>query len=123
MFKKKDHIQISKRVLLLVFILFSLASCAVKEVLLDSLDISFSKSLNKSRSSVPASFCQYNDQGNQQVSIVKKAEIKKQERVDFYETLHFVNVASKFNAAYSKSYSGNSPPKYILYKCLKLDIA
>ncbi len=84
----------------------------------------YAKPLNKSKTIAPTSSCSYSQNDNQQISVVKKAKINKEiEPVQVVNNLCFTVLSSKVYNDYSKTSSGNSPPKYILYKRLKIDIA
>ncbi len=118
------HIKIFKPILLLGFVLFSLTPCTVKEVFLSSVNAEFANSLNKTKTTASISRCAYSQNENQQISVEKNSEIKKQiESVDFFDKPFFAVLSTKVYNDYSKTSSGNSPPKYILYKRLKIDIA
>lgn len=105
------------------FILFALSPCIVKEALLEMANVEYSKPLNKSKTTTQVNSCQYFQNASRQISTIKNANISKQTApVCFSDNLYFF-VSSDKTGKYSKNTSGNSPPKYILYKCLKLDIA
>lgn len=105
------------------FTLFSLSPCTVKEVLLHSVNTEYAEPLNKSKITQTNS-CQFSWNGNQHSSSVQQSKInKKNESVDFACNSAFPAYADKIDKNYSKTATGNSPPKYILYKRLKIDIA
>ena len=124
MFKAKNHIKNMKHILLMWFALFALSPCVVKEVLFSVANAEYSKPLNKSKTTTPTNSCQYSQNDNQQISVVRKSNTNQEiEPFDVSENLFFVVCSTKINGKYTKTSSGNSPPKYILYKRLKLDVA
>ena len=124
MLKTGNYIKNFRRIILMWFVLFSLSPCTVKEVFFTSINIDYSKPLNKSKTTTQTSSCAYSQNESQQISVVKKSKINKQiEPVDFTHNQYFAVHSVKIDNDYSKTSSGNSPPKYILYKRLKIDIA
>jgi len=124
MTKKESHIKKIRHIVLMWFVLFSLSPCTVKEALSQVVSTDYAKPLNKSKTIAPTSSCSYSQNDNQQISVVKKAKIYKEiEPVQVVNNLCFTVLSSKVYNDYSKTSSGNSPPKYILYKRLKIDIA
>lgn len=122
--KKESQIKNFRHIVLMWFVLFSLSPCTVKEALFHSVNTDYAKPLNKSKTTVPTSSCSYSQNDNKQISVVKKSEISKQiEPVDVADKPYFAVLSTKVYNDYSKTSSGNSPPKYILYKRLKIDIA
>lgn len=103
--------------------LFSLSPCIVKEALFNVAPAGYAKPLNKSKTNSRTGSCLYS-QVRQQISTGKEQKSKKQtESVDVYFNRNGVIRSFKIQGKYSRTFSGNSPPKYILYKRLKLDIA
>lgn len=124
MFKAENHIRNIRHIVLMWFILFALSPCVVKGVLLSAANAAYSKPLKKSKTTAPTSSCQYSQNENQQIPVVKQPDTHKEiEPFNVSENLFFVVRFTKINGKYSKTPSGNSLPKYILYKCLKLDVA
>lgn len=124
MTKKESHIKNCRHILLMWFVLFSLSPCTVKEALSQVVNTDYVKPLNKSKTIAPTNSCSYSQNENQQISVVKKSKINKQiEPVDVADKSHFALLSARAYNDYSKTSSGNSPPKYILYKRLKIDIA
>lgn len=124
MFKAKSNIKNLKHLLWVCFAFFALSPCVVKEALFSVADAEYAKPLNKSKTTAPTNSCQYSQNENQQISVVKQSKINKQTEPDeVTENLFFVVRSVGINTNYSKTTSGNSPPKYILYKRLKLDVA
>lgn len=124
MTKKESHIKNFRHTVLMWFVLFSLSPCTVKEALSQVVSTDYAKPLNKSKTFAPTTSCSYSQNDNQQISVVKKAKINKEIESDqVVNNSCFVVLSSKGYNDYSKTSSGNSPPKYILYKRLKIDIA
>lgn len=124
MTKKESHIKKIRHIVLMWFVLFSLSPCTVKEALSQVVSTDYAKPLNKSKTIAPTTSCSYSQNDNQQISVVKKAKIYKEiGPVQVVNNLCFTVLSSKVYNDYSKTSSGNSPPKYILYKRLKIDIA
>ncbi|ADY51167.1 hypothetical protein Pedsa_0588 [Pseudopedobacter saltans DSM 12145] len=93
-----------------------------KESLFLTLNTDYTKPLNKSRTTAQKSACSYLKKENQQLSSEKKSKVNKQiETVNFFG--YYAVNSVKIHSDYSHISSGNSPPKYILYKRLKIDIA
>src|SRR5690606_21161988 len=112
--KKESHIKNFRHIVLMWFVLFSLSPCTVKEALFHSANTDYAKPLNKSRTTTPTNSCLYSQNESQQISIVKKSKITKQiEPVSVSNNLCFTALPSKVYNDYSKTSSGNSPPKYI----------
>nr|WP_298005803.1 hypothetical protein [uncultured Flavobacterium sp.] len=123
MSKKENHIKKFRHIVLMWFVLFSISPCSVKEALFYSVNTDYAKPLNKSKTSAPASSCSYSQNDNTQTSVVKKSKVYKRiDPVNVSNNLYFAVLSAKVYNDYSKT-SGNSPPKYILYKRLKIDIA
>jgi len=124
MLKAKSHIKKLKHILCVYFALFALSPCVVKEALFSVANVEYAKPLNKTKTTAPTSSCQYSQNDKQQISVVKQSKINKQtEPAEVSEILFFVVRSVGINTNYPKTTSGNSPPKYILYKRLKLDVA
>lgn len=124
MFNAKQYIKNLKHILWVWFALFTLSPCVVKEAMFSVVNAEYSQPLNKSKTTAPTNSCQYSQNDNQQVSVVKQSKINKQtEPAEVAKNLFLIVHSIEINTNYSKTTSGNSPPKYILYKRLKLDVA
>ena len=124
MLKTKTRINILHRIIMMWFVLFALTPCTVKEVLFSTLNLELPESLNKSKTTTSSNSCQYSQNKNQHVSFAKQTKInKKIDPIDFSKQKLFVAQSSPIKNNYSKTFSGNSPPKYILFKRLKIDLA
>lgn len=125
MLRIKKHIENTRHILLMWFILFSLSPCTVKEIISNSINIDYAQPLNKSKTVAQTTpSCQYSFNDSQHISVTEKSKLNKQTRpVDFNNNLDFEVRSINVQNNYSKTSSGNSPPKYILYKRLKINIA
>jgi len=124
MLEIKSYIEKFNRITLIWLILFSLFPCIVKEGMFNWIDIEYSKPLNKSKTTAQTRLCQYSPHNIQHISFEKKSKFNKQiEPTDFFGQPFFIARATKVYGNDSKTFSGNSPPKYILYKRLKIAIA
>lgn len=122
MLKVENHIKNIRCIVLMWFMLFSLSPCTVKEVLLHSVNTEYARPLNKSKTT-QTNPCQFSSGEHQHISSAQQSKInKKIVPVDFVCNYAFAVYASKIDKKYSKGFSGNSPPKYILYKRLKIDL-
>ena len=123
MLKVENHIKNIRHIVLMWFMLFSLSPCTVKEVLLHAVNTEYTKPFNKSKTT-QTNPCQFASNEYQQISAAQQSKInKKIEPVDIVCNYAFPAYAAKMDKNYSKTSTGNSPPKYILYKRLKIDIA
>lgn len=123
MLKAKKHIKITKHILLMWLVVFALSPCITKEALFSVVNAEYTKPLNKTKTTAQARSCQYSLSDIQQISIVKQSKIKKQTdpvRI-FTNPFDVVRSIGKISY-YSKTFSGTSPPSYILNKRLKLNV-
>ncbi len=118
------HMKNIRHVMLTWFVLFSLSPCTVKEAWFHSVGIEYTTSLNKSRTTTQTNACQYSSPADLYVSVVKQSKSNKQtEPVDVAKNHPVTAHVVKIQRNSSKASSGSSPPKYILYKRLKIAIA
>lgn len=123
MLKTESHIGNFRHILLMWFMLFSLSPCSVKETMLSTAHTSYAKPLNISKATATVGSCLYLQNKSQQISVAYKFTVDKQfEGVDFRGNQYFDVYPAKVCSTYPKTSSGNSPPKYILYKRLKIAI-
>lgn len=108
----------------LLCVLFSLAPCSVKSSFLTSIDIEHSLPFNKTKtthssnySSCDVSHSVTNTSKEYNTTISTQFNFSKDKVHPFILT----TVPKKYH--FEKLTSGNSPPLYILYKRLKLDLA
>lgn len=119
--KIKSHIKNLKYLIWGWITFFALSPCMVKDLIFNIVDIEYNQPLNKSKTTISFNSCQYSQNDTQKTPVVKQSKINtKPEKV---EENHFVVVCCiGLNTNNSKRTSGNSPPKYILYKRLKVDL-
>lgn len=116
------HIYTAKHLLTMCFFLFALSSCAVKESFLGLMQTDYAKPTNRSQTTSQNGFCSYTVATGKEASIANYSKINHRKDPELL-TGNFVGIfADKITKSYSKTFSGNSPPKYILYKRLKLHI-
>lgn len=117
------HIKTYKAIITMLILAFSLSPCSVKRDVFDIFDIQYISGLNKVKTtSFYPSSCDISSTTSR--FSVSKANIKLIGKGFFY--LNFSvkkteNKRSSFNK-YSGHTTGNSPPKYILFKRLKLSL-
>lgn len=109
--------------MLMWFVLFSLSPCVVKEALFLSVDAEYTKPLHKSKVTTTSNLCQFSSNENHQTSAKKQVKIEKlNDPVDLTRNPQFFVRSDQTQRNSSKTFSGNSPPKYILYKRLRIDV-
>lgn len=120
----KAHTGFYKATIILLLLVFSLSPCSVKREVLNIFDIQYIETLNKVKTTVTStSNCDASFQNSSSTQI-SKADLKAK-KVDFSFSLNLYfkkNKEGKVLSSYSKTTTGNSPPKYILFKRLKLDL-
>ena len=121
--KMKSYILYSKRILLLLLVIFSLVPCAVKNALFNGADSGYDKTHNKPRSTNQTSLCQIASQEEHFFSFNKKQSIKTiVEPACSAKNLRFIEYSLKLCDAYTQASERDITPKYILYKRLRIDI-
>ena len=124
MLKKENHSKNLRLILLMWFVLFSLSPCIVKGALFHSVNTDYTKPLNKSKATTSVGSCSYSQNEYQQILVVKETKIYKLiEPIDIVDKPFFTILPTKVYSYHSDTSSGKSPPKYILYKRLKIDLA
>jgi hypothetical protein len=120
----KAHINVCKAVTIVLLLAFSLSPCSVKRDLLDIFDIQYTGTLNKVKTTVtPSVSCDSAFQHSSPTSVVKSDLKSNNLDFSFHVNLYLKNPGKeKILSSYSKTTTGNSPPKYILFKRLKLDL-
>ncbi len=110
---------------MMCFVLYSLNPCPVKEALLYSAGIDYAQPLHKSKTTVPAGTCQYSADGLRHIHAVKQLKINRQPQPADFACYYrpAIQPAGTYNNHTKTSPAGNSPPKYILYKRLKVNLA
>ena len=123
MSKAKTYFRNMKHILPVCFILFALSPCIVKESVFGWANVEYVKPPNKAKTTAPGNSCEYFQNESRYTSIVKQPKINRFcLPVDFSMYQYTEDYSEKTYFRYSKNNSGTSPPKYILYKQLKLDI-
>lgn len=117
------HIRTAKHLFLTCFLLFALSSCAVKESFLGLVQTDYAKPTNRSQTTTQNGFCNYSVATGKESSTTYYSKIKCRKEYDFFTGNYLLGIHSNNTPqSFSKTFSGNSPPKYILYKRLKLHI-
>lgn len=124
MSKSGLHMKTYKAVITMLILAFSLSPCSLKRDVLDIFDIQYISGLNKVKATSAFSFGCDAASTSSNIS-VSKAGVQHRYKGDF----------SQFNSAagntgeekiffneYSGHSTGNSPPKYILFKRLKVSL-
>ncbi|UTX50343.1 hypothetical protein [Chryseobacterium sp. MA9] len=113
-----------KAVIMMLVLVFSLSPCSVKRNVLDIFDIQYISGLNKVKITSSLSSSCDTVSVSTEVS-VSKAKIQEQYKDSFSNFYSIAkNSAEKkiFFNEYSGHSTGNSPPRYILFKRLKLNL-
>lgn len=112
-----------KAIITMLVLVFSLSPCSVKRNVLDIFDIQYISGLNKVKTTSGSSFSCNSFSVSSQVSVFKAESIRHKD--SFLSFSGFTKTATeesiRFND-YSGHSTGNSPPKYILFKRLKLSL-
>lgn len=119
----KIYRKLCKAIVTMLILVFSLSPCSVKRNVLDIFDIQYISGLNKVKTTSGA-FSGCDTLSTSSKSSVSKAVTAKQK--EDFPALHFTTKKIReenisFNE-YSGHSTGNSPPKYILFKRLKLSL-
>ncbi|WP_265430007.1 hypothetical protein [Chryseobacterium sp. YIM B08800] len=121
----KLHIKFYRAIVMMLVVAFSLSPCSLKREVLEVFNIQHIGTLNKVKTTAPSFFSCESFNSSSKVSV---------SRSDFkFKGIAFSNFLQSDNlnfekptfsqTNYSGNTSGNSPPKYILFKRLKLDMA
>ncbi|KPE52974.1 hypothetical protein AOB46_03020 [Chryseobacterium indologenes] len=117
------HMKTYKAFLIMLILAFSLSPCSVKRDVLSIFDIQYISGLNKIKMTSGSVFsCDGATENPTSKSSVSKSDRKQQSGEPSHPSskrLFFINDRS---SSYSGRVSGNSPPKYILFKRLKLHL-
>ncbi len=119
------HMKTYKAFLTMLILVFSLSPCSVKRDVLSILDIQYISGLNKVKITFGSVLsCDGTTENSTSKSSVSKTNRKHQNRefsLPSDRLSFFIDDADRFSS-YSGKVSGNSPPKYILFKRLKLHL-
>ncbi|AZB10601.1 hypothetical protein EG344_18065 [Chryseobacterium sp. G0162] len=119
------HMKTYKAIITMLILAFSLSPCSVKRNVLDIFDIQYISGLNKVKITSGLSLHCDTSTTSSKISI-SKAEAKskyKETFSDFNASIRITGEHLSFFNEYSGHTTGNSPPKYILFKRLKLNLA
>ena len=122
--KLKSNIKNLKSILLMLMILFAFAPCSIKASVLKPIDISYATKLNQTKTTIHFSQCQ-----NLNAVAHAKTSLEIIKNFDFHPIAFPVNTdfpnynLQKARNNDSEIAKSNSPPKYILFKRLKINLA
>lgn len=118
------HMKTYKAIITMLILVFSLSPCSVKRNVLDIFDIQYISGLNKVKTISSLSFSCDAASASSGISVSKnKVQNRyKDSFYSFYSTLGKPFKEKVFLNKYSGYSTGNSPPKYILFKRLKLNL-
>ncbi|WP_343610695.1 hypothetical protein [Chryseobacterium oranimense] len=119
------HIKNYKALILVFILAFSLSPCSLKRDFLSIFDIQHISGLNKVKITGSAASCVFSGETSSSRIILSKADVKlKNSGFIFHSDAELSFRKEKITfSKYSGPTSGNSPPKYILFKRLKLNPA
>ncbi len=107
----------------MLMVLYSFTPCSIKTVLFDTIDAIYAKPISKSASTFQTSNCQDFSsvkQTNKSIGEVQYANANLTPTV--LEIALQIPKLQPITSDYSGKTSGNSPPMYILFKRLKIDL-
>lgn len=117
MLSHKKIASISKHSLMLLFAILAFSSCGLKEFVAEIINIEYKRSFNKTKSTT--STCIYAKSNTSYISISKQKIKKDAHRL--FENIQSINSEEvNYKSSYPYIYSSNSPPKYILFKRLRI---
>lgn len=111
-----------KHIVLLSLIVFTFIPCSVKGFLADNFQTSYSKPISNPKISNDLNTCFYSDLKTTKDQISYKKTVKIFNWLDNLSKTIYKKIETKFYSINPVNFSGNSPPKYILYKRLKIAI-
>lgn len=120
--KIHSNLKIVKHVALFCLIVFTLIPCSVKVFLADSIETFYSKPVSNPKVLNNVNSCTYSDLTTHQNQIVQKKTVKKFSLFENSSKTQFVQIENKIFSENHFEFSGNSPPKYILFKRLKIAV-
>ncbi len=118
------HTALYKTAVIILLLAFSLSPCAVKRDLLGIFDIRYGNTLNKTKTTGNSTIrCDLNLHRASSKILLSKADVKlKTEDFSCFLTPVISDKEQVSLNHHSKHRTGNSPPKYILFKRLKLPL-
>ncbi|MCT2561717.1 hypothetical protein [Chryseobacterium herbae] len=114
-----------KALIMMLILAFSLSPCSVKRDLLGIFDVQYISGLNKVKTtdSVQSYSCDSATERFSGRASASKSVLKSKEKKYFTDTTRLPEeTIIRFQNKYSGTTTGNSPPKYILFKRLKLHV-
>lgn len=112
-----------KAIIMMLVLVFSLSPCSVKRNVLDLFDIQYISGLNKVKTTSGPSFSCDTASASSQVSVSKSRSTRLTGSFMYSNTVaKNIREEKLFFNKYSGHSTGNSPPKYILFKRLKLSL-
>ena len=123
--KMKIHsfTKLVKHFVLLSLIVFTFIPCSVKGFLADRIQTSYSKPISNPKISNTLNSCLYTDLTSKQSQISQKKTITRLNSFENLSKIKFEQIESNSLSENQFEFSGNSPPKYILFKRLKIAAA
>ncbi|WP_106915163.1 hypothetical protein [Chryseobacterium aurantiacum] len=120
----KVHMKTYRAIITMLILVFSLSPCSVKRNVLDIFDIQYISGLNKVKTTSGLSQnCDIATHSSKtSVSKTEAKIINKKFFFAFDSTTSNIREEKIFFNEYSGHTTGNSPPKYILFKRLKLSM-
>lgn len=115
-------IKMYKAVVTMLILVFSLSPCSVKRDVLAIFDIQYISGLNKVKTTTGLSLTCDTPTTSSNISISKAEAKYKRLLPDFNATVKDIGGENLNFNKYSGRTTGNSPPKYILFKRLKLNL-
>ncbi|SIR58637.1 hypothetical protein SAMN05880573_12837 [Chryseobacterium sp. RU33C] len=118
------HMKNYKAVITVLILVFSLSPCSVKRNVLDIFDVQLISGLNKAKTTASISFSCYSAFASSEAAVSKTKIHHRYNKFlsgfnsgksNFFEEKAFLNNYSGYS-------TGNSPPKYILFKRLRLHL-
>ncbi|WP_172914928.1 hypothetical protein [Capnocytophaga canis] len=106
-----------------MFILFSLTPCTAKGILFDSAEISFFKPLHKNRTTTSSFQCQNLVSANKKLRTECVLNVFDNQENDLLCSTEIFAFDAKIKKEYFNQNSANAPPKYILFRCLRIHLS
>ncbi|MFK8266983.1 hypothetical protein [Capnocytophaga cynodegmi] len=116
------HIKKAKFLFWGMFILFSLTPCTAKGILFDSAEISFFKPLHKNRTTAYSFQCQNLVVENQKTRTEYALNVFDNQENELFSSSEIFPLSEKIKKDFNQN-SVNAPPKYILFRCLRIHLS
>ncbi len=111
----------SKFILIVFFSILAFSSCGLKEYVGDVLSIEYKRSFNKTKSTT--SSCIYSKNTSTYTSVAKQKNLYNNRQLYSFLRDRILDYVFLTPSSYPYLYSSNSPPKYILFKRLKIALS